>query len=614
MKGLRTFFVVNAFLFIALWIALVGVHVQLFKLDLARENQQINTLLSLQLTEVGQLNQDYLATLRDQHQLSFISTQLAVDNTLALVGATQHWLVDLAEPSKTAMQTIAVDKFQINFKPSFEFVSDGYLRLYLTIAALCAMGYLLTSLLYIRAMSRVKSKLKKLVNADRLVDEKPVLGAVGELIKDQKQQFTQQIRQQKHAIQQLEKQVALDPLTGQFNRHSFRQKMQEMLKTTPKDTVLFLVRASQLEEINKARGHQAGDDYIRDIAKIIDVNRKDYSSSSLFRLLGAEFALILPKFPASRVSQIAQALKSSLNEYSNGKQMQSAAYTGVTELKSGDSIERVIARADAALAIAQSLSPNGWEIVLEDDETLESSELQWHSTISSLINKSNFRLASQAIQSLHRTMPAYHEVFIRFLSDNQQQLPTETTMVMAQRLGMILELEKATIGYILHTIASQNAEYRWGINLSKLILTDPDFCSWLTQLLLTYPNLKSRVVFELEEEILDMHLSNARKLFEVLRRNSCHTAIADFGNGIGSFKLFKELKPNYVKISSDLVQALESDKANQQFVSMLVEVSHRLGCQVIAQGVETLEQKQLLESMYVDSLQGYLISRPELIA
>jgi EAL domain-containing protein (putative c-di-GMP-specific phosphodiesterase class I) len=294
--------------------------------------------------------------------------------------------------------------------------------------------------------------------------------------------------------------------------------------------------------------------------------------------------------------------------------MQSAAYTGVTELKAGDSIERVIARADAALAIAQSLSPNGWEIVLEDDETLESSELQWHSTISSLINKNNFRLASQAIQSLHRTMPAYHEVFIRFLSDNNQQLPTETTIVMAQRLGMILELEKATISYILHTISSQNAEYRWGINLSKLILTDPDFCSWLTQQLLTYPNLKSRVVFELEEEILDMHLSNARKLFEVLRRNSCHTAISDFGNGIGSFKLFKELKPNYVKISSDLVQALESDKANQQFVSMLVEVSHRLGCQVIAQGVETLEQKQLLESMYVDSLQGYLISRPELIA
>ncbi|MDO6688111.1 MULTISPECIES: EAL domain-containing protein [unclassified Agarivorans] len=614
MKGLRTFFVVNAFLFIALWISLVGVHVQLFKLDLARENQQINTLLALQLTKVSQLNQDYLSGLRDQHNLSFISTQLAVDNTLATVGSAQHWLVDLAEPSKTAMQTLAVDKFSVNFKPSFEFVSDGYLKLYLTIAALCFMGYFLTSLLYLRAISRVKSKLKKLVNADRLVDEKPVLGSVGELIKDQKQQFTQQIRQQKHAIKQLEKQVALDPLTGQFNRHSFRQKMQEMLQSESKNTVLFLVRASQLEEINKSRGHQAGDDYIREIARIIDLNRKDYSSSLLYRLLGAEFALIIPNFAASRVSQIALALKSSLSDYSSNKQMQSAAYTGVTELKQGDSIERIIARADAALAIAQSLSPNGWEIVLEDNETLESSELQWHTTISRLINHANFRLASQAIQSLHRTMPAYHEVFIRFLSEKQQQLPTETTLVMAQRLGVIVELEKATLRYILKTISSQNAEYRWGINLSKLILNDPEFCGWLTQELLTYPNLKSRVVFEIEEELLDMHLTNAKKLFEVLRRNSCHTAIADFGNGIGSFKLFKELKPNYVKISSDLVQQLETDKANQQFVTMLVEVSHRLGCQVIAQGVETLEQKQLLESMYVDSLQGYLIARPELIS
>ncbi|MGY5449399.1 EAL domain-containing protein [Agarivorans sp. MS3-6] len=614
MKGLRTFFVVNAFLFIALWVALVGVHVQLFKLDLARENQQINALLSLQLSEASQLNQDYLSELRDHHKLSFISTQLAIDNTLALVGPTQHWLVELAEPAKTRLQTIQVGKYQVNFKPSFEFVSDGYLKLYLTIASLCVLGYFLTSMLYLRAISRVKSKLKKLISAERLVDEKPVLGAVGELIKEQKLELTQQIRQQKHAIKQLEKQVALDPLTGQLNRHAFRQQMQGLLKENAKDTVLFLVRASQLQDINKARGHQAGDDYIKDVAKIVDYCRKEYHSSLLYRLLGAEFALIIPHFPASRVSQVAQGIKSSLNDYTNNKQMQSAAYTGITEIKPGDSIEKVIARADAAVAIAQSLSPNGWEIVLEDSQTLENSELQWHSTISSLIAKKNFRLAAQPIQSLHRTMPAYHEVFIRFLSDRDQQLPTETTLVMAQRLDMIVALEKATIAFILKTIANQKAEYRWGINLSKLILIDPEFCEWLTQTLLTYPTLKSRIVFELEEEVLDMYLNNAKKLFEVLRRNSCHTAIADFGNGIGSFKLFKELKPNYVKISSDLVHQLEQDKTNQQFVSMLVEVSHRLGCQVIAQGVETLEQKQLLESMYVDSLQGYLIARPELIS
>ncbi len=614
MKGLRTFFVANAFLFIMLWLAVVAVHLQLFKADLAREDQQITQLISLQLTDPSQLNSNSLKLLRDQHHLSFISTQLAVDNTLAAAGASQHWLVAFVEPSKTRLKTISVGKYRVNFKPSFEFVSDSYLQLYLSIAALCILGYLLTSMLFVRTVSSLKSRLKKLVNADRLTDDTPVLGNVGELIKEQKLKFTQQIRQQKHAIQQLEQQVALDPLTGQLNRHSFRQDMQKMLSSPPNNTVLFLVRASQLQDINKARGHQAGDDYIKEISKIVDGCRKDYVNSQLYRLLGAEFALIIPKFAASRVSHIAQDLRAALTEYSNAKHLQSAAYVGVTELKKDDSIERVISRADGALAIAQSLSPNAWEVVLDDDENLESSDLQWQQTIDYLIAKSNFKIASQAIQSMHRTMPAYHEVFIRFISDQQQQLPTETTLSMAQRLGKIEPLEKATIAYILKTISAQNADFRWGINLSKLILTDSEFCAWLTQHLQRYPNLKSRVVFELDEETLDAHISNAKKLFEVLRRNSCHTAIADFGIGIASFKLFKELKPNYVKISSDLVQQLEADQANQQFVSMLVEVSHRLGCQVVAQGVETLEQKQLLESMYVDSMQGYLISRPKLIS
>ncbi|WP_432463186.1 EAL domain-containing protein [Agarivorans sp. QJM3NY_33] len=613
MKGLRTFFVVNALLFIALWGGLVSVHVQLFKQDLAHENQQINTLLQLQLNDDAQLKQTYLQQLLEQHKLSFISTQLAIDNNLALVGPPQHWLVELVEPNKTKLQTITVDNYQVNYKPSFEFVSDNYLKLYLTIAGICLFGYVLTSLLFLRSISRVKSKLKTLLNTERYVDEQPVLGSVGELIKEQKLQLTQQIREQKHAIGQLEKQVALDPLTGQLNRHSFRQKMQSLLKSELKDTVLFLVRASQLQEINKVRGHQAGDEYIQEVANIIDYNRKEYHNSLLYRLLGAEFALIIPRLPATRISQVAQNLSASFSDLSHRKQMQSAAYIGITEFKNGDTIERIITRADAALEIAQSLSPNAWELVLEDSHTLESSELQWHTTLSSLLTHQRFRIASQAIQSLHRTMPAYHEVFIRFLSEDQQQLPTETCLVMAERLGLIAKLEQSTLAYVLQTIAEQNAEYRWGINLSKLVLIDPSFCTWLSQELSKYPNLQSRVVFELEEEVLNLHLSNAKKLFEILRKNSCHTAIADFGTGIGSFKLFKELKPNYVKISSDLVQQLANDKSNQQLVGMLVEVSHRLGCQVIAQGVETLEQKQLLESMYVDSLQGYLIARPKLI-
>jgi EAL domain-containing protein (putative c-di-GMP-specific phosphodiesterase class I) len=78
-----------------------------------------------------------------------------------------------------------------------------------------------------------------------------------------------------------------------------------------------------------------------------------------------------------------------------------------------------------------------------------------------------------------------------------------------------------------------------------------------------------------------------------------------------SFTLLHELRPDYVKLDPLLLGTLERDIANQQFVRMIVDVSHRMGCLVIAEGVEELGQKQLLEGMYVDGLQGYLIARPQ---
>ena len=79
---------------------------------------------------------------------------------------------------------------------------------------------------------------------------------------------------------------------------------------------------------------------------------------------------------------------------------------------------------------------------------------------------------------------------------------------------------------------------------------------------------------------------------------------------MASFRLYRELKPDYIKLDPSLINVLERDHASQQFIRMIVEVSHRLGCVVVAEGVETIAQKQLLETLFIDAIQGYLIARP----
>ena len=107
-----------------------------------------------------------------------------------------------------------------------------------------------------------------------------------------------------------------------------------------------------------------------------------------------------------------------------------------------------------------------------------------------------------------------------------------------------------------------------------------------------------------------MLLPVVERVFNMLKRAGSRSAICNFGKGISSFRLFEELKPDYIKLYASLISSLETDSANQQFIRMLIDVAHRMECQVIAEGIEHLEQKQILESMYIDGVQGYLIAEP----
>jgi RNase E specificity factor CsrD len=133
---------------------------------------------------------------------------------------------------------------------------------------------------------------------------------------------------------------------------------------------------------------------------------------------------------------------------------------------------------------------------------------------------------------------------------------------------------------------------------------------WLERLLSRDPNVAALLTFEMQEELLDCNLVASKRVFDMLRRTGTRSAISNFGKGIGSFGLLRTLKPDFVKIDSSLINNIELDSANQQFIRMIIDVAHRMDCRVIAEGVEHLAQKQILETMHIDGIQGFLIARP----
>ncbi|XTZ64630.1 EAL domain-containing protein [Aeromonas salmonicida subsp. pectinolytica] len=416
-------------------------------------------------------------------------------------------------------------------------------------------------------------------------------------------------------IDELHNLATQDELTQLQNRHAFRRDMTALLQRD-QDTqtaTLVLIRATELGKLNAQRGFQSGDAYIKDIANLITRVVSRFPGHQIYRISGADFAVLVQPVANIPPPLLGRDLKIAFDHYQQQHELESAAYSGLTRLSSGQKIEAILARADLALARAQTETVNGWAIQQDDDEVVDlQGQHHWKLVLNELLDQERISFTYQPIQSMHRSMLAYNEIYTRFSSADGTVLPTDTLFAMAQRLDMVMKLEQMLVVHIMRQYRAFGAnQSRWGINLSSNLLQNSTFLIWLDRQLLKDPNTSANLVFELDEEHLERNMTGAKRVFELLRRNGSRSAICNFGKGIGSFNLFRELKPDYIKLDPALITGLELDLTNQQFVRMIVDVSHRMGCQVIAEGVEQLGQKQLLQGMYVDGLQGYLIARPQ---
>lgn len=436
---------------------------------------------------------------------------------------------------------------------------------------------------------------------------------VSEQLHEQKRLFHRALQNQEKQILLLARQVNMDHLTGLNNRHAFRKELTDILSDENKQihAMLFIIRASELNTINSQRGFQQGDDYIVNIANIINKTSSRFAALCIYRISGSDFALIAREMSVSDAQSIAKTLKIQFDQYQSLNKLESVAYSGISSIISGQLPEQVLARTDMALAKAQTEGVNSCAFEQKDCDESQFGEQHWHKIINGIINKRALKLLHQPIQAIHRNMKGYQEIFTRFIGENNNMIPTDTVFAMAQRIDMIVKLEQL----IVETVVSQcrhktDGSSRWGINISSSAIQNSSFIVWLERLLLREPNIAAALIFEMEEQVLDNNLVASKRVFDMLKRTGTRSAICNFGKGIGSFRLFKELKPDFVKIDASLISNIERDSANQQFVRMIIDVAHRMDCRVIAEGIEHLEQKQILENMYIDGVQGFLIARP----
>ncbi|GAA0291394.1 hypothetical protein GCM10009128_07250 [Psychrosphaera haliotis] len=412
-----------------------------------------------------------------------------------------------------------------------------------------------------------------------------------------------------------------DSLTDLPNRTRFVEYFESEIINSDKNTpfgVLALLRATELQHINQSKGYQEGDKYIKGLSEILEKVVHTYNGASIYRLNGSDFGIIVPNITIKEADVMAQNIHSRLNEYMRASELSAIGSMGIVSYGKDKPLGELLAAADTAISLAQTKHVNAWHIQkesnLQQNSTSAFGNQNWRNIIDDVIKQSSVTLLFQPINAANRSSKAYTEVYSRFKLEDGQVLPTASFLAMAEKLNRVVDIDRMIIEKVFDVIKTKNmADKFFGINISPASAHDDQFMIWLERRLLKEANLATKLIFEISEYGLQQNVNSSRRFIDMLHRAGSRVTVEKFGVGITSFKFFQELKPDFIKLDGSYTRDIADQKNNQYFIRMIVDLSHRIGVNVLAECVETQEEKHVLEKLFVDGCQGYYIGKPAAI-
>jgi diguanylate cyclase (GGDEF)-like protein/PAS domain S-box-containing protein len=417
-----------------------------------------------------------------------------------------------------------------------------------------------------------------------------------------------------------------DPLTGLHNRASFAEQLDahaDLVRRYGPDGALLLLDLDHFKYVNDTLGHQAGDQLIARVAKVLAARLRD--SDVLARLGGDEFAALLPRASVEQAKQVAGELLDALRAEriavpgANGRAM--TASIGVAMFDSTDNLrgEDVLVNADIAMYDAKEAGRNQLAMHMggggEDVQARMRGRITWAERIRVAIDESRFALVAQPIIELATGTMTQFEVLLRMRNEQGDLIPPAAFLSTAERLGMIQEIDAMTVARAIRAVASAGGTRSDGprveINLSGASIGDPEMLCVIERELRETGLDPSRVIFEITETAAIANIAKARDFADALADLGCRFALDDFGAGFGSFYYLKHVRFDILKIDGEFVRDSCSTGTDRLVIQAVVDIARGLGKETVAEHVGDDNTVLLLRGLGVTHGQGFHLGAPQ---
>lgn len=411
-----------------------------------------------------------------------------------------------------------------------------------------------------------------------------------------------------------------DSLTGLLNRRSFRSELDQYVSFSARyggQGAVMVIDIDGLKAVNDRLGHQPGDNLIRRVARIL--RERVRATDIVARLSGDEFAVLMPQTDVEGALQLGEDLRLEVAEgFSARSELGSATISvGVTMFGGGDAAgaEAVLVAAEQAMYRAKEEGRNRIALFHEpgEGERVDRRQQTTAARIRDALTQNRFALATQPIHSLSSGGIERYELLLRMIGDEGELLPAASFIEVAERSGMVQELDRWVIGRALgilgeHERAGEPVSLH--VNLSGASLTDVSVLDFIERRLDEGDADPRRCTFEITQTARVEDYDAAAGFADRLTEFGCEVAIDDYGAGFGPFNYLKKFPFDVIKIDGSFVSDMPRNDADQLTVKAIVQIARGLGKRTIAEYVQDDDTTRMLREYGVDMAQGYFLGRP----
>jgi diguanylate cyclase (GGDEF)-like protein/PAS domain S-box-containing protein len=446
------------------------------------------------------------------------------------------------------------------------------------------------------------------------------------LVRDQQGKITHyvgvfsDITEKKKSEHLIWEQANFDALTKLANRHMLQDRLQQEIKKSRRSNgqlALLIIDLDRFKEVNDTLGHDMGDVLLVEASQRISACVR--TSDTVARLGGDEFVIILSSLDElGCVERIARSLTSSLVQpFRLGEEeAYISASIGIAIFPNdANDLESLLKHADQAMYVSKNAGRNRFSYFAASMQETAQARRRLTNDLRVALEHQQFKVFYQPIIELSTGKIFKAEALIRWQHPTRGLVSPAQFIPLAEETGMIIDIGD----WVFREAARQvkrwreihHPDFQISVNKSPVQFRNDSgphrtWFSYLKDL-----NLQGQgIVIEITEGLLMNVEKNVTDKLLAFRDAGIQVSLDDFGTGYSSLSYLKKFDIDYLKIDQSFVNNMDTDPDNLTLCESMILMAHKLGLQVIAEGVERVEQRDLLAKAGCDFAQGYLFSRP----